>query len=153
MLATEPEPVPWTAEPILAEGCVTMLAGREGQGKSMLALAIGAAIGHGATVAGIECQLGKIPYIDAENGEREAHRRIHGLGVKSGTLEYVEAVGFDLATDIGLIAELVDEHRPTVLVLDSARTRRWRTSRPLTSTSCATNCSPASSRTGRRRRR
>ena len=35
MLATEPPPVPWVVEPLLAEGFVTMLAGREGQGKSM----------------------------------------------------------------------------------------------------------------------
>jgi hypothetical protein len=121
MLATEPEPVPWIVEPLLAQGCVTMLAGREGQGKSMLALALASAIGHGSTVAGLECQPGTVVYVDAENGKREAHRRVRGLGVKPGTLVYVEAVGFSLTEDIGLLAELVDEHRPSVVVLDSLR--------------------------------
>jgi len=121
MLATEPPPIPWVVQPLLVEACVTMLAGREGQGKSMLALALASAIGHGANVAGLDCQAGKVLYIDAENGEREAHRRVRGLGVKPGTLVYVEAVGFNLAANVDLIADLVDEHGPSVGVLDSLR--------------------------------
>ena len=117
MLTTDPPPVPWTVEPLLAEGCVTMLAGREGQGKSMLA----SAIGHGATVAGLACRGGRVLYVDAENGEREAHRRVRGLCVKRGMLTYVEANGFSLSTDVELLAKLVDEHHPAVLVLDSLR--------------------------------
>jgi RecA-family ATPase len=91
------------------------------QGKSMLALALASAIGHGANLAGLECQAGKVLYVDAENGEREAHRRVRGLGVKPGTLVYVEAVGFNLTLDVGLLSELVDRHEPAVLVLDSLR--------------------------------
>jgi hypothetical protein len=121
MLATEPPPVPWIVEPLLVAGCVTMLAGREGQGKSMLALALASAVGHGASVAGLECGSGRVLYIDAENGEREAHRRVRGLCVKAGTLVYVEAQGFNLAADIALLAGLVEEHKPTVVMLDSLR--------------------------------
>lgn len=121
MLTTEPPPVPWVAEPLLARGCVTLLAGREGQGKSMLALALSAAIGHGATVAGLRCLPGRALIVDAENGQREVHRRVHGLDVKRETLAYAEAVGFDLATDIEEITELVGANEPTVLVLDSLR--------------------------------
>jgi predicted ATP-dependent serine protease len=121
MLVTEPPPIPWVVEPLLADGCLTMLAGREGQGKSMLALALASAIGHGAQVAGLDCQQGRVLYIDAENGEREAWRRIRGLAVKPGQLVYTEAVGFNLATDVGELGDLADEHRPRVLVLDSLR--------------------------------
>jgi predicted ATP-dependent serine protease len=121
MLSTDPPPVPWVVEPVLVAGCVTMLAGREGQGKSMLALALASAIGHGSSVAGLDCQPGRVLYIDAENGEREAHRRVRGLCVKSGTLVYVEAQGFNLATDIKLLEELVEEHKPSALILDSLR--------------------------------
>jgi AAA domain/Helix-turn-helix domain of resolvase len=60
-------------------------------------------------------------YVDAENGEREAHRRVRGLGVKAGTLIYAEAQGFNLAAHIALLADLVDEHKPSVLILDSLR--------------------------------
>ncbi len=70
-------------EPILAAGCVTMPASREGRGKSMLALAIAAAVGHGAEIVGMPIDApGRVLYVDAENGEREAHRRVHGLSVK-----------------------------------------------------------------------
>lgn len=121
MLDCEPEPVPWIAEPLLARGAVTMLAGREGQGKSMLALALAAAIGHGARIAGIRCRSGRALVVDAENGEREAHRRVRGLGVKPGALVYAEADGFNLRTHLPQLAGLLTEHRPCVLVLDSFR--------------------------------
>lgn len=121
MAATEPPPVPWIVEPILAASCVTMLAGREGTGKSMLALALAAAIGHGASVAGLECKAGRVLYVDAENGEREAHRRIRGLGVAPAGLIYLEAAAFNLRADVGLIGEAVSEYAPSVVVLDSFR--------------------------------
>ncbi|MGI9091205.1 MAG: AAA family ATPase [Gemmatimonadaceae bacterium] len=121
MLTTEPEPVPWLAEPLLARGAVTMLAGREGQGKSMLALALAAALGHGATIAGIACETGQVLVVDAENGEREVHRRVRGLGVKPGTLAYVEAEGFNLVKEYEQVDTLAVEHRPDLLVLDSLR--------------------------------
>jgi len=121
MLRTDPPPVPWLAEPVLAAGCVTLLAGREGQGKSLLALALATAIGHGAVVAGIDCQPGSVLYVDAENGEREAHRRIRGLGVKDDSLVYVEATGFSLKAHIGELVGLIDDHTPQLVVLDSMR--------------------------------
>jgi AAA domain-containing protein len=121
LLSTEPEPVPWIAEPLIARGAVTMLAGREGQGKSMLALALAAGVGHGATLAGIACHQGRVLVVDAENGEREAHRRLHGLGMKLGALVYAEADGFNLRSDLAQLEELLAEHQPDVLVLDSFR--------------------------------
>jgi hypothetical protein len=122
MLATDPEPVPWLVEPLLARGMTTMLAGREGQGKSMLALAIGAALGHGTPfIAGLHCKQAKVLVVDAENGEREAHRRIKGLGVKPGQLVYVEADGWHLKDGLAELLGLLDEHEPNVLMLDSFR--------------------------------
>ena len=53
MLATLPPPVPWVVEPILARGCVTIPAGREGRGKSMLALALAAGIGNATEILDI----------------------------------------------------------------------------------------------------
>jgi hypothetical protein len=125
MLTTPPPPVPWVVEPILVRGCVTMLAGREGRGKSMLALALAAAVGRATfllDVAGMPVGLsGRVLYVDAENGEHEAHRRLHGLNVEAGMLTYVEANGFDLKEHLVDLDELVGERDPTVLVLDSLR--------------------------------
>jgi AAA domain len=121
MLVTDPPAVPWIAEPLLVRGAVTMLAGREGTGKSMLALALAAAVGHGSTVAGIACEPGRVLVVDAENGPAEVHRRVRGLGVKPQTLIYAEAEAFDLCRDLGEVEGLLRRHRPEVLVLDSLR--------------------------------
>jgi energy-coupling factor transporter ATP-binding protein EcfA2 len=121
MLATEPPPVPWIAEPLLARGAVTMLVGREGHGKSLLALALAAAIGHGSSVAGIACTPGRVLLIDAENGEAEIHRRVLGLGVKPDALITVEAQRFDLREDMRDVRTLLRHVQPDVLVLDSLR--------------------------------
>ncbi|MFL5910437.1 MAG: AAA family ATPase [Gaiellaceae bacterium] len=121
MLTSEPPPVPWIAEPLLARGAVTMLVGREGLGKSMFALALAAAIGHGSSTGGIACRSGRVLVIDAENGEAEAHRRVRCLGVKPGALVYVEAERFNLRTDLREVEALLGEHHPDVLVLDSLR--------------------------------
>jgi len=121
MAVTEPPKVPWLSEPLLARGAVTMLVGREGQGKSMLGLALAAAIGHGGTVAGIACRPGRMLVIDAENGEAEIHRRVRGLGVKPGTLFYVEAERFDLRADLRDVEALLTHYRPDALMLDSLR--------------------------------
>jgi hypothetical protein len=121
MLSIPPPPVPWIVRSLLVAGCVTMLAGREGQGKSMLALGLAAALGHGEAIAGMECLPGTVLYVDAENGEREAHRRVHGVGIVPGTLVYVEAQRFNLADDASQLGRLVDEHEPSVVMLDSLR--------------------------------
>jgi 5S rRNA maturation endonuclease (ribonuclease M5) len=125
MLTTIPPPVPWVVEPLLARGCVTMLAGREGRGKSMLALALAAALGRATLlldVAGMTVGVsGHVLYVDAENGPNEVHRRVHGLNVAAGMLTYVEADGFDLRRDLELLDRLVRQYQPKVLVLDSLR--------------------------------
>jgi hypothetical protein len=123
MLAEPPPPVPWAVEPILALGCVTMLAGREGRGKSMLALAIAADVGRSSEhIAGMPIlDSAKVLYVDAENGEREAHRRVHGLDVKPGRLIYVEADGFNLKSCVDELDALIATHQPGLVILDSLR--------------------------------
>lgn len=121
MLTTPPPPIDWIAEPILARGHVTMLAGREGEGKSMLALALAAAIGRGDGLAGVECAAGRVLVVDAENGEQEVHRRVRGLNVTSGAMVYIEADGFDAATDLAMVEAEATRHQPDVVVLDSLR--------------------------------
>jgi KaiC/GvpD/RAD55 family RecA-like ATPase len=121
MVASEPPPVPWIVEPLLARGAVTLLVGREGVGKSMLALALAAGIGAGSPVAGIACERGRVLVLDSENGEAETWRRVHALGVAPDALVYVEAEAFDLRAHLSHVEGLLGEHRPDVLVLDSLR--------------------------------
>lgn len=121
LLASEPPPVPWIAEPLLARGAVTMLVGREGHGKSLLALALAAAIGRGDSVAGIGCRPGRAMVLDAENGEAETARRLSGLDVVTGRLAYAEVGDFDLRKHFEEVTRSVAQFIPDVLVLDSLR--------------------------------
>jgi 5S rRNA maturation endonuclease (ribonuclease M5) len=125
LLATQPEPVPYVLHPMLVEGCVTMLDGREGRGKSMVALAVSSGLGGAERlldIAGMTVGLGGLVlYVDGENGEREVHRRLHGLDVRPGTLKYVVAEGFDLTRQFGELEQLVEQLEPRLLVLDSLR--------------------------------
>lgn len=126
MLTTEPAPVDWLVEGVAARGALTLLAGREKEGKSMVALAVGACVlSGGGSVAGLTCRPGRVLIVDAENGESEAHRRVRALGLDARhveNIEYVEPRGFDLRGDLRELGRLLERSRPDLCILDSFRT-------------------------------
>src|SRR5206468_7561011 len=71
MVLELPPRVPWVVGDLVVEGALTLLSGREGEGKSLLSLALAAGVGRGECVAGMECQAGRVLLLDAENGEWE----------------------------------------------------------------------------------
>lgn len=121
MLRTEPPPIPWLLPGILARGTLTLLAGQPKTGKSMLGLRFAAAIGHGATVLGRQCEQGRALIIDGENGEEIAHRRVQAFGVKPGTVSYAGTEGFSLGESLWEIEEYIAARRPDLVVIDSFR--------------------------------
>jgi KaiC/GvpD/RAD55 family RecA-like ATPase len=121
MAATPPPPVPWLAPPILARGALTALYAPGGDGKSLLSMALAAAIAHGGDLAGIECKPGIAVYLDAENGEHEIHRRVHTLGLPASGVRVADASGLDLRGDIAEVEAVVGDTSPDLLVLDSLR--------------------------------
>src|SRR6266487_6788194 len=65
LLSSPPPSPPWLVHPLLASGSVTLLAGREGEGKSMLALALARAVAKGQGLAGLDTRhSGKVLYVD-----------------------------------------------------------------------------------------
>ncbi len=126
MAATEPPPVPWVVEGLVIQGCLTLLAGRAGEGKSLLAqaLALAAAREHGGEVGGLAVERGRVLIVDAENGPDEIHRRVRALGVQqedASRLTVAEADGFHLARDLDRLEALVAAVKPGLLVLDGFR--------------------------------
>ena len=87
MVREEPPAVPWVVEGLVARGMLTILAGREGEGKSLLATALAAGVTLGEDEAGMVCHRGRALIIDAENGFYEIHRRVHALGLSPEGLE------------------------------------------------------------------
>lgn len=120
MAREEPPPVPWLVEPLVVRGALTILVGKPGEGKSLLAMTLAAGVAAGIDQAGLKCQRGPVAIIDAENGEHEIHRRVRALGLPEENVELYEAEGFDLRTDWAEL-EGVLERKPALLVLDSFR--------------------------------
>ena len=121
MVREEPPAVPWVVEGLVARGMLTILAGREGEGKSLLATALAAGVTLGEDEAGMVCHRGRALIIDAENGFYEIHRRVHALGLSPEGLEVYETEGFDLRSDLAELEAVLERHRPDFLVLDSFR--------------------------------
>jgi hypothetical protein len=121
MVATDPPPIPYVVQGLAIERTLSLLSGREGEGKSLLALAIAGGVANGESVLGLECQRRKALIIDAENGEYEIHRRVKALGLPSAGVVVVEAEGFHLRDDIGELESLIQREQPGLVVLDSFR--------------------------------
>lgn len=125
MLTTEPEPVDWLVDGFVARGTLTLLAGREKEGKSLLAMAFAArgAVG-GGTLAGVDVKPLRVAIIDAENGSRELHRRLRSLGLEAAhadRIDIYEAVGHDLRRHLHELEAILKGSRPDLVVLDSWR--------------------------------
>jgi KaiC/GvpD/RAD55 family RecA-like ATPase len=125
MLSSEPEPVDWLIEGVVARGTLTLLAGREKEGKSLLAMACAACgAGGGGTLAGIHVEPLRVLIIDAENGDRELHRRLRSLGLRANhaaRIEVYEATGHDLRRHMHEVEAVLAASKPDLLVLDSWR--------------------------------
>ena len=97
MVNEEPSPPHWVVEGLVCVGMLTVLNGKEGEGKSLLAQVLSAGVAAGESEAGFSCRRGRVAIVDAENGEHEIHRRVHALGLPSEGIEVFEARSdFDL---------------------------------------------------------
>ena len=82
LLATPPPPIDWALPAILPVGCMGILAGADGTGKSWLALALAVAVATGTPWAGGLCpspQAGPVLYISGEDDRDEVARRVGAL--------------------------------------------------------------------------
>jgi AAA domain len=121
MVREQPPPVPWIIEGLAVAGCLTLLSGREGEGKSLLGVSLAAGVAAGESIGGLDCEQGSALLIDAENGRYEIHRRVHALGLPGSGVSVYEADGFHLGRDLNELAELLRELHPTFVLLDSLR--------------------------------
>lgn len=71
MVREQPAAVPWIVEGSDRPWRRDCLDGREGEGKSLLAMALAAGVAVGDTQAGLVCRIGKVLIAGAEKGSTE----------------------------------------------------------------------------------
>jgi hypothetical protein len=84
-------------------------------------MGLAGAIANGEVLAGLQCQRGTVVYLDAENGEREIHRRVHNLSLPAAGVLVADASMLNLRRGIGEIEALITQKHPDLLVIDSLR--------------------------------
>ena len=120
MVREEPPAVPWIVERLVVRGGVTVLAGKPGEGKSLLSETLTAGVARGEVAAGMRCIKGRAMIVDGENGQQEIHRRVHALQFPDEGVSIYESIGPLLQSLSELDWELT-QHKPDLLVLDSFR--------------------------------
>ena len=121
MVCEDPPPIPWVVEGLVVEGMLTIAHGRQGEGKSLLAESLAAGVALAEEVASYACRLGRAVIVDAENGPYEIHRRVRTLGLPGENVDMYEANAFDLRRNLDALEEVLNQHRPDLLILDSFR--------------------------------
>lgn len=121
MIRRERVKIPWECDGVAARGCLSILAGRPGEGKSWLALGLAKGCAEGSVVAGIPCNLGKTLYLDAENGESEMTRRAQMIGLNRN-VEFLFTEGpFDIEENLVVLCHHIAHVAPTLVILDGFR--------------------------------
>jgi hypothetical protein len=122
MLAAPDTAIPWRCDGLAADGYLSVIAGRGGEGKSWLTLALACGVASGKSTAGITCKPGKAILFDAENGAPLIVRRLRAAGVtRSLAIQPVDAGGLSFAKDAAWFRRVIDEHEPQLVVFDSLR--------------------------------
>lgn len=108
----------------MTRGTLTLLGSKPGVGKSWLAQHAALAVATGACWLGHQADRGRVLYLDAENGERLALRRLQQLGARSADIAdrllYVtESMIFPGGRDAQRLRHTLDGFTPDLVIVDT----------------------------------
>ncbi len=122
----QPLPPPrWLVEGRMTRETLTVLGAKPGVGKSWIALDLSLAVATGRPFLGSPVRSpGRVLYLDAENGEHLALRRLRQLGARpedlGGRLRYsTEPLVLVRTLDVRRLLLTLEEHRPDLVVVDT----------------------------------
>lgn len=106
----------------LMDGCVTVVTGRAGVGKSWLMLELAHAVTTGGCVTGIECSQGASMLLDGEMGRVQIVERIRDAGIGQDCVTYdCAGLDFSKAKDIVWLQAIIEKHGAKFVGIDSLR--------------------------------
>ena len=73
--------VTWLVDDLIPEGCITLLSGDSGVGKSTVALSLAGAVAHGAPFLGLATSHSRVLYVDRENPLAVIKERLRRLQI------------------------------------------------------------------------
>ncbi len=122
LLSEPPRSTPWRCGNLVADGTLTILGGKSGDGKSWLALALTVGVARGEDVAGIRCEQGTALYVDAEMGPRMFVERLRHAAI-GPEFELRDAMGLDLSRpdDLTWLRGETEATGANLVVIDSLR--------------------------------
>ncbi len=122
----QPLPPPrWLVEGRMTRETLTVLGAKPGVGKSWIALDLSLAVATGRPFLGSPVRSpGRVLYLDAENGEHLALRRLRQLGARpedlGDRLRYsTEPLVLVRTLDVRRLLLTLEEHRPDLVVVDT----------------------------------
>lgn len=114
----ETEEIEWLIKPYIPLGCITILQGDPGTGKTALACKLAASVTTGTDFAGYPCQQGSVLLLSAEdNPEQVLKKRLEADGADINKCFFLEEVA-DLRFGDPRIEEAIDNLKPKLVVFD-----------------------------------
>lgn len=108
----------WVVDGFLGEGCLSLLAGKPGAGKTTLARDLALRIAQGGTWLGRTVKQGPVLYLALEEHERQVKKHMVKMGMVAEDPLHFFIGGIPPGKGLGILTDLVRRVQPVFVVID-----------------------------------